>query len=361
MKKILCKDIPYSQKESPTREGRESRGVYMKAVVLAGGYGTRLRPLTYSTPKAMIPLVNKPVIDYILDYLVGYGLKDIVITTNYLREQTINYLSSRKDLKLSYPEEPFPLGTAGSVKNACIDDTALIIQGDNITDINIKKLMDFHQKHERLVTIALLAVPDPSLYGIAEIEQSSGRVKKFKEKPSPHECFSNLANTGLYIIEPEAMEYVPEGRAFDFSKDLFPILVAQNEVYGCVVDGFWTDIGSLEGYMKASRWILDKKGFECADTAEIEDSEIEGNVAIGEHVVINESLIRGPAVIGNHAALRKSKVHKSVVFPGVDLGETLLLNSVVGENTLIKKAEISDSILGARCEIRACYCRSPTR
>ena len=141
MKKILCKGIPYSQKESPTREGRESRGVYMKAVVLAGGYGTRLRPLTYSTPKAMIPLVNKPVIDYILDYLVGYGLKDIVITTNYLREQTINYLSSRKDLKLSYPEEPFPLGTAGSVKNACIDDTALIIQGDNITDINIKKMI----------------------------------------------------------------------------------------------------------------------------------------------------------------------------------------------------------------------------
>ncbi len=329
----------------------------MKAVVLAGGYGTRLRPLTFSTPKAMIPLVNRPVIDYILDYLVGYGLRDIVITTNYLREQTINYLSRRRDLRLTYPEEPSPLGTAGSVKNASLDDTALVIQGDNITDINIREMVNFHHSHGRLVTIALLPVSDPSQYGIAEIEEGSGMIRRFKEKPSPRECFSNLANTGLYIIEPEAMEYVPEGRAFDFSRDLFPSLVAQNEVYGCVVEGFWTDIGSLEGYMKASRWILEKKGFECAETAEIEDSEIEGNVAIGEHAVINESLIRGPAVIGNHAVLRKSRVHGSVVFHGVDLGESLLHNSVIGEDTVIKNAEISDSILGARCEIRACYCR----
>ncbi len=328
----------------------------MKAVILAGGYGTRLRPLTFSTPKAMIPLVNRPVIDYILDYLSSYGLKDIVITTNYLRDQTINYLSRRKDLKLSYPEEPLPLGTAGSVKNAGIDDTVLVIQGDNITDINLKELMKFHSRHGRLVTIALITVPNPSLYGIAEIEQSSGRVERFLEKPSPRDCFSNLANTGLYIIEPEALEYVPRGRAFDFSRDLFPILVARNEVYGCVVEGFWTDIGSPKGYMEASKWILDKIGFECADTAKITDSEISGNVAIGEHAVINRSKIRGPAVIGSHAMLNTSTIHASVVFPRVDLDETLLFNTVIGEDTVIKKAEISDSILGARCELRTCHC-----
>ena len=229
-----------------------------ETVILAGGYGTRLRPLTLSTPKAMIPLVNKPVIDYILDYLVGYGLKDFVITTNYLREQTIDYLSSRKDLKLSYPEEPSPLGTAGSVKNAGIADTMVIIQGDNITEIDIGKLMRFHKAHEGLVTIALLPVPNPSLYGIAEIE-ANGRIRNFKEKPAPDACFSNLANTGLYIIEPEAMKHVPDGKAFDFAKDLFPRLVAKKEVYGCVVDGFWTDVGNLKGYMEASRWILEKE------------------------------------------------------------------------------------------------------
>ncbi len=329
----------------------------MKAVILAGGYGTRLRPLTFSIPKAMIPLVNRPVIDYILDYLVDYGLRDIVITTNYLRDQTINYLSRRKDLKLSYPEEPSPLGTAGSVKNADIDDTMLVIQGDNITDINLKELMQFHSRHGRLVTIALITVPDPSLYGIAEIEESSGRVERFLEKPSPQDCFSNLANTGLYIIEPEALEYVPDGRAFDFSRDLFPLLVARKEVYGCVVDGFWTDIGSLKGYMEASKWILEKIGFECADTAKIDDSEIVGNVAIGEHAVISESKIRGPAVIGNRAVLTRSMIHASVLFPGVDLGGALLFNSVVGEDTVIKDAELADSILGARCEIRTCRYR----
>lgn len=316
-----------------------------KAVILAGGHGTRLRPLTFSTPKAMIPLVNKPVIDYILDYLVGYGLKEIVITTNYLREQTMNYLSSsRKDAKLSYPEEPSPLGTAGSVKNAGITERTVIIQGDNITEIDLRKVMMFHKAHEGLVTIALLPVPNPSLYGIAEIE-STGRILNFKEKPAPEACSSNLANTGLYIIEPETMDLVPEGCSFDFARDLYPILVARREVYGCVVDGFWADVGNLEGYMEATRWILERKGTEYAETAEIsEDSEIQGKVAIGEYAKVNKSVIRGPAVIGNHATLVKSKMYDSVIFPGVSLDEATLHNSVISENAVIKKEEIKDSI-----------------
>ncbi|MHC1611616.1 MAG: nucleotidyltransferase family protein [Candidatus Methanospirareceae archaeon] len=125
------------------------------------------------------------------------------------------------------------------------------------------------------MTIALLPVPNPSLYGIAEIE-ANGRIRNFKEKPAPDACFSNLANIGLYIIEPEAMRHVPDGKAFDFARDLYPILVAKKEVYGCVVDGFWTDVGSLKGYMEATRRILERKGTECADTADIKDSEIQG-------------------------------------------------------------------------------------
>ncbi len=327
-----------------------------KAVILAGGYGTRLRPLTFTTPKAMIPLVNKPVIGYIVDYLVSYGLKDIVITMHYLREKMINHFTKRKDLEVSFPEEPTPLGTAGSVKNAGITDTMLIIQGDNITDMDLRKVLEFHEEHGRLVTIALLPVSNPSLYGVAEIA-ANGMIMNFKEKPSPNECFSNLANTGLYIIEPEAMDYVPEGTAFDFSKDLFPILVAKNEVYGCVVEGFWRDIGSRDGYMEASRWILENKGYECADTAVIENSEIHGNVAIGEHAVVKQSVIRGPAVIGNHAEVINSEMHDSVIFPRAVLDEVTLNNCMIGEDSIIKEAEISDSILGASSEIKACVCR----
>ncbi|MBN1763363.1 MAG: NDP-sugar synthase [Methanomicrobia archaeon] len=315
-----------------------------RAVILAGGYGTRLRPLTFSTPKAMIPLVNRPVIDYILDYLAGYGLKEFVITTNYLREQTIAYLnSSRKDMKITYPEEPSPLGTAGSVKNAGVTETIVIIQGDNITEIDVGKLVAFHKAHEGLVTIALLPVPNPSLYGIAELD-STGRIRLFKEKPAPNECFSNLANTGLYIIEPEAMEYVPEGRAFDFSKDLFPLLVAQREVYGCVVEGFWTDVGNLEGYLDATQWILERKGAECAATAEIKEGDIQGTVAIGDHATIENSVIRGPAVIGNHATVLNSKLYNSVLFPGAQVAETTLHNCVICQDAVIQRAEITDCI-----------------
>lgn len=331
----------------------------VKAVILAGGVGTRLRPLTFTTPKPMIPLVNRPVIDYILDYLVSYGLNEIVITTNYLREQLIEYLSGRTGLRISYPEEPTPLGTAGSVKNAGITEPMVVIQGDNITDIDIRRLMEFHETHDGLVTIALLHVPNPSLYGIAELDPS-GRIRAFKEKPSREECFSNLANTGLYILEPEALEYVPEGVPFDFSKNLFPLLVAKEEVYGCVVEGFWADIGGLEGYMEASRWILEQHGFECAETAAVENNDIQGNVAIGAYASVESSVIRGPAVIGDHAKLLKSKMYKSVIFPRVVLDEAMLHNTVICEDTVVRKAEITDSIIGPRSEIRACLRRGET-
>jgi mannose-1-phosphate guanylyltransferase/phosphomannomutase len=315
-----------------------------RAVILAGGFGTRLRPLTATVPKAMIPLVNRPVIDYILDYLMGYGLKDIVITTNYLREQTIEYLNRRSAyLKIAYPEEPSPLGTAGSVKNAAISERMLVIQGDNITEIDLRKLLQFHDEHGGLVTIALLPVPDPSLFGIAKLD-ATGKIMEFKEKPGPGECFSNLANTGLYILEPEALGLVPAGRAFDFSKDLFPRLVAHGEVYGCVVEGFWADVGNLEGYLAASRWLLEKGDFRYADTAEIDDCDIQGHVAIGEHARVDTSVVRGPAVIGSRATLRKSKLYSSVVLPGATLADTILHNSIIQQNAVVEGEEIADCI-----------------
>jgi NDP-sugar pyrophosphorylase family protein len=315
-----------------------------KAVILAGGYGTRLRPLTSTSPKALIPLVNKPVIDYILDYLAGYGLADIVITSNYLREQTISYLNStRTDLLLAFPEEPVALGTAGSVKNAAISETMLVIQGDNITEIDLRELIQFHEAHGGLVTIALRPVPDPSLFGIATLD-AAGKILKFKEKPARSACFSNLANTGLYVLEPEALELVPTGRKFDFSNDLFPRLVANGTAYGCVVEGFWADVGNLEGYLAASRWILEKGCFDCANTAEIADCDIQGHVAIGEYARVETSVVRGPAVIGSHATLLNSRLFGSVVLPGATLADTVLHNSIVQENAVIKGEEITDSI-----------------
>ncbi|MDI6810943.1 MAG: nucleotidyltransferase family protein, partial [archaeon] len=184
----------------------------MKAVILVGGFGTRLRPLTFTKPKPMIPLVNKPVIEHVVDYLVSHGLTDIVVTTTFLREMIVEHFRCRGDVRLSYPPEPYPLGTAGSVKNAGLDkedEPFVVIQGDNITDMNLRGLMDFHYDAGGLVTIALTHVEDPWNYGIAQIE-GNGCIERFHEKPDKGECFSDLASTGIYVIDPKALEFVPE-------------------------------------------------------------------------------------------------------------------------------------------------------
>ena len=236
----------------------------MKAVILAGGFGTRLRPLTFTKPKPMIPLVNKPVIEHVVDYLVSHGLNDIVVTTTFLSEMIMEHFRYREDVHLSFPTEPKPLGTAGSMKNAGLDleeEPFVVIQGDNITDLNLRGLIDFHYEAGGLVTIALAHVKDPWNYGIAQLE-GDGCVSRFQEKQPKGKCFSNLANTGIYVVEPKAMEFVPERIPFDFAKDLFHLLHVKEKgkMFGYEIDAdyFWADVGQPDGYMKATEWMLKK-------------------------------------------------------------------------------------------------------
>ena len=329
-----------------------------KAVILAGGFGTRLRPLTFTRPKPLLPLVDKPILEHIVKYLKIHGIKSITITTNYLREMIIEHLSKceeAKNLKLSYPEEPEPLGTAGSVKNAGLDETAVIIQGDNITDINLKELIKFHKKHGRLATIALMHVDDPYHYGIVEIDEE-GVVKRFKEKPRPEECFSNLINTGLYVIEPDVLEYVPERCSFDFSKDLFPILAQEGELYGCEVKGFWVDVGKPDGYMRAVAWLLKKRAggtpVAAVDDAELRDAEIYGDVFIGEGAVVADAVIYGPTVIGEGAVVESAELHASVLFEDSEIASAYVKCSIIGESSMVRSgARVVDSVVGPYCSI----------
>jgi len=325
----------------------------MKAVILAGGLGTRLRPLTLTTPKPLIPLANKPAIAHIVEYLASHGFKEIVVTTNYQRERLISFLSKEygKSIRFQFPEEPSPLGTAGSVKNASLNETAFIIQGDNITDIDIKKLISFHKSRKGLATIALMPVENPSLFGIAEIDDS-GKIERFVEKPSPENCFSNLASIGLYVIEPEAMELVPENQPFDFAKDLFPILVREEAIYGCTVEGFWTDIGTFEGYMKAHEWILRSNNDSNTENANIKDSEIDGFVAIGSDSVIEESKIRGYVAIGENVHVRKCKIQDSVVFQDAKMTRAFVRGSILAEKCIVNGGRIEKSVVGASSYLR---------
>jgi len=326
---------------------KEVKKEEMKAVILAGGFGTRLRPLTFTKPKPMVPLVNKPVIEHVVDYLVSYGLDDIVVTTTFLREMVMDHFMYREDVRLSYPTEPYPLGTAGSVKNARLDEQEdepfVVIQGDNITDMDLRGLIDLHYEAGGLVTIAVTRVEDPWNYGIAKLE-GDGCISRFHEKPDKGKCFSNLASTGIYVVEPKAMEIVPDGIAFDFAKDLFHLLQAKSKgkIYGYEIEAgnFWADVGQPDGYMKAMEWMLKKEN---------------RDVFIGENVEINGSGITGPTVIGDSVVVEEncSIGPNAVLFEDVYIGKNSSLEQCfIGERTLTEEnASIKDAIIGANCEL----------
>ncbi len=297
----------------------------MKAVILAGGLGTRLRPLTFSRPKPMIPLLNEPVTQHILSYLKKHGVDDIVITTNYLREHLERHFGTgeAQGLTLHYPVEETPLGTAGCVKNIAdqLTDTFVVIQGDNITDIDLTKVIAYHRKKGAQATVALLPVEDTSQFGIAEVADD-GRIKQFLEKPGKEESFSNLANVGVYVLEPDVLDYVPANAFFDFSRDLFPALVEEEAIYGYHASGFWVDVGQPAGYTVARDWLMGRLETRISESATV-TPDFEGPLVVGDGSTIAAGVrIHGPVVVGRNVT--------------VEAGAVLGPNTVVGDSVTVK-------------------------
>jgi len=333
----------------------------VKAVILAGGYGVRLRPLTNTRPKPMLPLAGKPVLHHIIDFLAANGIEEIIIASNYLREQIEAYFGEGTNLgvKLDYPIEPKPLGTAGCVKNAekyLSNETFVVIQGDNITDLDIDKAIKFHQEKKGLATILLVKVDNPSGLGIAELNAESD-ITRFVEKPKASEQFSNLANTGLYILEPRALSYIPSQSRFDFSKDLFPRLMQAGErVIGYRASGTWFDIGKLESYLSANHWMLDRMKQEEGLRAIDNEAILRGPVYLGENVEIEPGAkIYGPTVIGDNSRIKRDAiiVSPTTIGQNVEAGrETKILGSIIYENTDIGyESRLSHCVVGEDCEI----------
>ncbi|MEM3383245.1 MAG: DUF5752 family protein [Nitrososphaerales archaeon] len=349
----------------------------MKAVILAGGYGTRLWPLTLIRPKPMLLLGVKPAICHIIEYLLSYGFNEIIITINYMKDKIVGCLKSYQDLdvKLIYSDESSPLGTAGSVKNVAnyLDDTFVLIQGDNITNIDLMKMLDFHKKKKGIVTIALKEVNKPYLFGVVKTN-FDGQIILFKEKPNIKECFSNTINTGIYILEPKILDYIPCEKEYDFAKDLFPQLLSENKrLYGFEAEGFWVDIGSPEGYLEASNWVLSRLKGKNILNAEVRNSTIKGPVFIGKDTIIDDVIIYGPTVIGERCKIKKdtiinsysviesdvevsinTNIKASIIYKDAQIGSRSQLSNCiidegcnVGDNVIIG----SNSIIGARCEI----------
>src|SRR5580765_995066 len=233
----------------------------MKAVILAGGEGTRLRPLTSNQPKPMMPIANVPMMEHIVKLLAEHGFDDIVVTVAFMANHIRNYFGDGSELgvRMRYATEEAPLGTAGSVRNAMdeLDETFLVISGDVLTDFDLSRVMREHRAQEAFASIALKRVENPVEFGIV-ITREDGTIERFLEKPTWGEVFSDTINTNIYVLEPEIFDFIPAAEIVDFSGAVFAeVLERGKKLYGHVVDGYWEDVGTLEAYRRAHEDILD--------------------------------------------------------------------------------------------------------
>lgn len=225
-----------------------------KAVILCGGKGTRLEPLTLKTPKSMIRVNDRSLIEHMFDLLKRHGITDVILAVGHLRDKIKDHYKDGSEfgMHVQYVEEEEPLGTAGCMHLAkgMLTDSFIVTNGDELKDINIEEMYEFHKKNRALATIALTTVEDPSQYGVARLQGSN--IQEFVEKPKKEEAPSNLINSGFYILEPEVIGYIPEGFAM-FETDVFPKLAAEGKLFGYPFSGQWFDTGTLERYENAKR------------------------------------------------------------------------------------------------------------
>ncbi|MGZ7209367.1 MAG: DUF4954 family protein [Methanobacterium sp.] len=320
---------------------------------MAGGKGMRLRPLTLIRPKPMIPLVNKPIIQYTVDRLKRFGLKDIIMTLNYMSTNIKNYFKDGTSfgVDIKYSVEKWPLGTGGSVKKAqkYIDDTFMVVSGDVLTDVDFKDVLKFHKEKGALVTMVLTEIEDPTHFGIAVMDNDN-KITEYLEKPAPEDVFSNVANTGIYILEPEIFEFFQEKEEkseLDFSKDIFPEIIKKDAgIYGYVFNGYWNDVGRPETFLEATYDILDQKIKLDFNKSKIEESIGKiGNIWVGKNVFIDKKArIEGPVVIGDNCTIQEgSKISKgSVIGNNVSIGKNvnidgavILSDSIVEDNSFL--------------------------
>jgi mannose-1-phosphate guanylyltransferase/phosphomannomutase len=328
----------------------------MKAVVMAGGEGTRLRPLTSNQPKPMVPIVGKPCIEHIVELLRSHGLEDVVITLAFLPQAIRSYFGDGETLgvNIEYSVEELPLGTAGSVRlaSAKLDETFVVISGDALCDVDLGALVAKHKEKGAAVTIGLKSVDNPLEFGIV-VTDEEGRVERFLEKPSWGQVFSDTINTGIYVLEPEVLTHIPAEGKFDFSKELFPLLLEMGRpIYGHVMDGYWQDIGNLDQYRQANFDALDEKV-----QLNISGVRLRGNIWIGEGADIHDAEeVEGPAFIGNHCRIARdaSVGPYTVLSNGVTLRERArTVRTVIDSSSHIgRSALIEGAIIGRSCDIR---------
>ncbi|MCW2713062.1 MAG: mannose-phosphate guanyltransferase, partial [Frankiales bacterium] len=320
----------------------------MKAVVMAGGEGSRLRPMTANQPKPLLPVANRPIMEHVLRLLRRHGFDETVVTVQFLASLVRTYFGDGDDLgmHLTYATEATPLGTAGSVLNAreaLRDDAFLVMSGDALTDVDLGELVAAHRRTGALVTVCLARVPDPLEFGIV-IQGEDGRIERLLEKPTWGQVFSDTVNTGIYVMEPEVFEHVAADRAVDWSSEVFPALLAMGApVYGHVADGYWEDVGSLDSYIRANADVLHRRV-----DVEMPGFEIAPGIWVGEGVDLDPGAeLTGPLCLGNHVK--------------VEGGAQLRPLTVLGDNVVVKSGAVleravvhSNAFIGPQVGLRGC-------
>ena len=352
----------------------------MQALILAGGEGTRLRPLTSTVPKPVVPLVDRPFIAFMIDWLRGHGVDDIVMSCGHLASGVRNVLGDGEafGIRLRYVEEPRPLGTGGALKFAerLLDERFLMLNGDVLTDLDVTGQLSQHERTGAIATLALTPVEDPSAYGLVRIA-SDCAVTEFVEKPSPDQVDTNNISAGVYVLERSVLDLLAHGEPASIERDVFPRLVGDG-LYGCVSRGYWLDIGTPERYLQGTFDILEgsvgtqvaermgtsylcveqgvesegrivpsalvESGCRIGEGARIGGRAVlEHGVSVGEHTTIEGSVVMRGAEIGAHCTLRGC-----IVAGGVRIGDHCLVEgmSVLGEGVTIGEGNVVSN--GAR-------------
>ncbi len=347
----------------------------MKAVIMAGGEGTRLRPLTSNQPKPMLPMANRPMMEHVVKLLRRHGMTDIVVTLAFMANSVRNYFGDGSELgvRMVYATEETPLGTAGSVLNARdeLDERFLVISGDVLTDVDLTSVVEFHERKGALATLALYAVENPLEFGIV-ITREDGSIDRFLEKPTWGQVFSDTINTGIYVLEPEIFDYIAPDRPVDFSAEVFPEVLARGRpIYGYVAQGYWEDVGTTEAYLRAHQDVLDRKvqveigGFEIRPGVWVGKgctidpaATVEGPAVIADNCVIGASVVLGEySTLGSNVRVADgAEVRRCVVHDNVYVGPgTRIAGAVIGRSCDLRRGATCEpgSVLGEGCLIGA--------
>jgi mannose-1-phosphate guanylyltransferase len=338
----------------------------MQALILAGGKGTRLRPLTMHTPKPIVPIANQPFLLYQLELLKRADVRDVILSLSYQPHKIEDRLGDGTDynVRISYTVETSPLGTAGAYRHAAglISETTVVFNGDVLTDIDMNEVIRFHRERQAAATIVLTPVSNPTAYGLVETDSKDGRVRRFLEKPKPEEVTCDTINAGIYILEPRVLDYIPEGEPFMFEYGVFPQLLEREEPFFAYVwRGYWRDIGTSSSYLAANLDVIsgrvkllapspNERGEKFDLAAEIEapsvvdpsctlktgarivNSVLSRNCYVDEHARIENSVIRGGTRIGANSVIKDSVIGK-----GCHIGRSVEIGSgtVLGDKSVV--------------------------